>query len=403
VLHVQTAGGHSVALAELFDCEVFVRDEDDTLFLIQMVTNNVPALCSTSRALFVFSTDVLLSNGGENVSRSPERGGSYFKLPYSDKDYPDGRKFLSGKIRVNFKPLGAAEIAIAVRRPDEPYFVAALTSPASPGGTTAAFALRHALRIANLPALPSCRHPAMVAVRISDPDSLLPPNSPITPLSHDDDSCAEDDAVAPTALSVLPDSPVSGPAPDSAVPQPRLQRFVADQHLLEWATEMVEIVEIYPVHDEFDVELPRDQFYSTAPDYFAWDDRLTGGIHRRMIQRSSRRMVLQLPAPTYEWLGCTAAQLLAELEQQLSMLVQGLVKARSDAVDGDGAAVSATETDDADDSSAADTAVAATVPPTPPCLSLIDATAAGAAGALAPAEEVPSLLDFLALHELQDY
>jgi hypothetical protein len=114
-------------------------------------------------------------------------------------------------------------------------------------------------------------------------------------------------------------------------------------------------------------------------------------------------MVLQLPAPTYEWLGCTAAQLLAELEQQLSMLVQGLVKARSDAVDGDGAAVSATETDDADDSSAADTAVAATVPPTPPCLSLIDATAAGAAGALAPAEEVPSLLDFLALHELQDY
>jgi hypothetical protein len=35
---------------------------------------------------------------------------------------------------------------------------------------------------------------------------------------------------------------------------------------------------------------------------------------------------------------CTAAQLLQEIEQHLSLLVQGLVKARSDAVDGDGAA-----------------------------------------------------------------
>jgi hypothetical protein len=360
VLHVQTAGGDSVALAEHFDCETFVRDEDDTLYLIQMVTNNVPALCSTSRALFVLSTDLLLSNGGENVNRIDEKGGSYFKVPYSDADYPDGRKFMSGKIRVNFKPLGAAEIPIAVRRPGESYFVAVLTSPTSPGGTTAAVALRHALRIADLSALQSCPPPALVAVRISDPD--LPPNSPITPLSHDGDSCAEDDAnspitplshddgscaeddaVAPTALSVLPDGPVSGPAPDSAVPQPRLQRFVADQHLLNWATEMVEIVEIYPLQDEFDVELPRDQFYSATPDYFAWDDRLTGGVHRRMIQRSSRQMALRLPAPTYAWLGCTAAQLLAELEQQLSMLVQGPVKARSDAVDGDGAAVTATE------------------------------------------------------------
>ncbi len=34
----------------------------------------------------------------------------------------------------------------------------------------------------------------------------------------------------------------------------------------------------------------------------------------------------------------TAAQLLQEIDQRLSLLVQGLVKARSDAVDGDGAA-----------------------------------------------------------------
>ena len=423
VLHVQTAGGDSVALAEHFDCEMFVRDEDDTLFLIQMVTNNVPALCNTSRALFVLSTDILLYNGGENVNRSREKGGSYFKLQYSDPDYPDGRKFMSGKIRVNFQPLGAAEITIAVRRPDESYFVAALTSPASPGGSTAAVALRHALRIADLPTLQSHQPPALVAVRISD--SLLPPNSPITPLSHDGDSCAEDDAnspitplshddgscaedaaVAPTALSVLPDGPVSGPAPDSAVPQPRLQQFIADQHLLNWATEMVEIVEIYPLHDEFDVELPRDQFYSATPDYFAWDDRLTGGVHRRMIQRSSRQMALRLPAPTYAWLGCTAAQLLAELEQQLSMLVQGPVKARSDAVDGDGAAVTATEADDADDPSATDTAVAPAAPSVPPgsiSPPTNGAIADGVTGTSAVALTGFSLRTFFRTFELQLY
>ncbi len=55
-------------------------------------------------------------------------------------------------------------------------------------------------------------------MRISDPD--LPPDSPITPLSHDDDSCEEDDAVAPTTLSLLPDSPVSNPAPSFAIPHP---------------------------------------------------------------------------------------------------------------------------------------------------------------------------------------
>jgi hypothetical protein len=54
VLHVQTAGGHAVSLAEHFDCEVFVRDEDDTLFLIQMVTNNVPALHFESRIIRLF-------------------------------------------------------------------------------------------------------------------------------------------------------------------------------------------------------------------------------------------------------------------------------------------------------------------------------------------------------------
>ena len=236
-------------------------------------------------------------------------------------------------------------------------------------------------------------------MRISDLD--LPPDSPITPLSHDDDSCEEDDAVAPTTLSLLPDSPVSNPASGFAIPHPRLQQFVADQRLLEWATEIVEIVNIYPVHDELDVELPRDQFYTVTPDYFAWDDQLTGGIYRRMLQRSARQMALQLSARTYAWLGCTAAQLLAELEQQLSMLVQGLVKARSDAVDGDGATVSATEANDADDPSAADPAVTAIVPPC--VLSLIDAPAAGAAGTLAPVAEVPSLLDFLTLHELQGF
>ena len=41
----------------------------------------------------------------------------------------------------------------------------------------------------------------------------------------------------------------------------------------------------------------------------------------------------------YQWMGCIAAQALAEIERKLSLLVQGLVKleARSDAVDGDGA------------------------------------------------------------------
>ena len=99
---------------------------------------------------------------------------------------------------------------------------------------------------------------------------------------------------------------------------------------------MVEIVSIYPIFDEFDVELGPDELYNVT-DYFEWDDQKSGGVYRRMIQRFSRRLVNQQPALTYEWIGCTAAQVLTEIEQQLSMLVQGLVKARSDAVDGDGA------------------------------------------------------------------
>ena len=74
-----------------------------------------------------------------------------------------------------------------------------------------------------------------------------------------------------------------------------------------------------------------------APDYFEWDYQKSGGVSRRVIRRITRPLVNQQPALTYEWIGCTAAQVLTEIEQQLSMLVQGLVKARSDAVDGDGA------------------------------------------------------------------
>ena len=96
-------------------------------------------------------------------------------------------------------------------------------------------------------------------------------------------------------------------------------------------------MDTYPLHDDLDVELSPDSFYSISPDYFGWDDRQSGGIYRRMIQRYSRQLVNGPPALPYEWLGCGAAQVLAEVERHLSMLVQGLVKARSDAVDGDGA------------------------------------------------------------------
>ena len=117
----------------------------------------------------------------------------------------------------------------------------------------------------------------------------------------------------------------------------------------------MEAVHIYHDVDEFDVELEPDQFYSVSPPYFAWDERMSGGAYRRMIQRFSRRLVSQLPPPLYAWLGCTAAQVLAEIEQQLSLLVQGLVKDRSDAVHSDGAApASAVADGDADGDAPAD-------------------------------------------------
>jgi hypothetical protein len=121
----------------------------------------------------------------------------------------------------------------------------------------------------------------------------------------------------------------------------RLLWFVADLNLQPRAARLVDIVNSYPLHDDLDEELPPDLFYTVTPGYFVWNDRRSGvifeDIFRRMIQRYSRRLVHGPPALPYAWLGCGAAQVLAEVEQQLSMLVQGLVKARSDAVDGDGA------------------------------------------------------------------
>ena len=320
---VQTAGGSAVSLDEVFDCRMWVRAEDDTLILVKMETNNVPGLYTQHRALFVMSTAVLVDgNDGEMVSRPLARGGSYCKFQLKDPDFPDGRTFLSDKVALDFSELGAAQIQLAEPRPDEPYFVAVLRPLATPGDGPAALAVRAALRVANQPPpTPPPPHPAMVAVRIRSSDSL-PPFPPAPPLSHGDGSREEDAAAAP-------DVRVPEPAPTL-----RVQQFVAGQHLLYRAQEIVEIVDIYPAHDPLDEELPGDQFYSVPPAYFDWDD---SGVFRRMIQRSSRRWVNQLPTRTYEWLACTPAQLLAELEQQLSLLVQGLAKARSDAVDGDGA------------------------------------------------------------------
>jgi hypothetical protein len=112
----------------------------------------------------------------------------------------------------------------------------------------------------------------------------------------------------------------------------RLLWFVANLNLQPRAARLVDIVNTYPLHDDLDEELPPDLFYTVTPGYFE-------DIFRRMIQRYSRQLVHGPPALPYAWLGCGAAQVLAEVEQQLSMLVhwQGLVKAHSDAVDGDGA------------------------------------------------------------------
>ena len=74
-----------------------------------------------------------------------------------------------------------------------------------------------------------------------------------------------------------------------------LQLFVDNQSLLRKAEYMVEIVSVYPVFDEFDVELGQDEFYNVTPDYFEWDDQKSGGVYRRMIQRFSRRLVNEQP------------------------------------------------------------------------------------------------------------
>ena len=63
-------------------------------------------------------------------------------------------------------------------------------------------------------------------------------------------------------------------------------------------------------------ELGPDEFYNVTPDYFEWDDQKSGGIYRRMIQRFSRRLANQQPAFTDEWIDCTAAQVLTEIEQR---------------------------------------------------------------------------------------
>ena len=217
---------------------MWVRAEDDTLILVKMETNNVPGLSTEHRALFVMSTAVLVDgNDGEMINRPLAKGGSYCRFQLIDPDYPDGRTFLSDKVALDYSELGAAKIALAEPRPDEPYFVAVLRPLATPGNGPAALAVRSALRVANRPLPTPPPHPAMVAVHTRSPDSL-PPLPPTAPLSHDDDSCEEDEAVR-----------VPEPAP---VPILRMQQFVAGQHLLYRAEEIVEIVDIYPAHDPLD-------------------------------------------------------------------------------------------------------------------------------------------------------
>ena len=48
----------------------------------------------------------------------------------------------------------------------------------------------------------------------------------------------------------------------------RLEQLVDMQNLLDKAVDMVEIVNIYPVFDKFDVEIDPDEFYNVTPDYF---------------------------------------------------------------------------------------------------------------------------------------
>jgi hypothetical protein len=241
------------------------------------------------------------------VSRPDFKGGSYMKVQLIDDDYTDGREFLSEKIELLYKPLGAAEIPIAVREPGEPFSVAVLKPSRAPGTGPAALAVQQALRIANQPSAATLQHTALVAMR-SEPTIVVGPRP-----HWDSDSLR----------------------------RARLLWYIAELNLSFRAARLVAIVDAYPLHDELDVELPPDRFYDVAPSYFTWGDRRSGDIYedifRRMIQRYSRELVNGPPAVPLAWLDCDAAQVLSEVEQQLSMLVQGLVKARSDAVDGDGA------------------------------------------------------------------
>ena len=292
IRHTQTAGGGTLSLGATFDSQVLVRTQCGQLISLEWQANHVPGLRTKGRALHVVSGANLFDNEGEMINRPLRKGGPHFRVMTTDPQHPAEPPFLSGRIDLDYSELGAAQFSVAIRQTGEHHHVAVLR-PSAPSGTgPAALAVLLALQTAHMPLPTDSLHLAMAAVHMPEPDP---------------------------------------------VPVLRLQQFVADQHLLHRAEEIVEIVRIYPVFDPLDAELPRDQYYDVTPDYFGWDDRTSGGVFRRMIQRSCRRWVNQLPALTYGWLGCTAAQLLAELEQQLSLLVQGLVKARSDAVDGDGA------------------------------------------------------------------
>ncbi len=292
--HTQTAGGNAVPLAEIFDCRVLVRTIFEQLIELRWLANHLPGLRTTARALHVVSgSNLVFDNNGEMVSRPLARGGPHFRVMTADEEHPDEPAFLSDRIPLDYKDLGAAEFSVATRRPGERNHLAILRpSSDSPSDGPVAVAVRAALRAA-----------------------LAPP-------------------VGVPAAEV----PVAVPEPDA---RSRLLWFVADLNLQPRVARLVDIVDTYPLDDELDVELPPDLFYSVTPSYFEWDDRQSGivfeDIYRRMIQRYSRQLVHGPPALPYAWLGCDAAQVLAAVEQQLSMLVQGLVKARTDAVDGDGA------------------------------------------------------------------
>ena len=299
IQHTQTAGGGTVTLDAQYSSQLLVREASGQLVLMQWPAHNVPGLGTKTRNLHILSTDnIVIANQGEMVSKPPCKGGSYLRVMATDPQHPDEAAFLTDRIPLTYTWLGAAELTVAVRRPGEHHLLAVLRPSRSPAERAAAPAVRSALQDEYVQPPVASLHIAMAAVR----------------------------------------EPNSEPTADSLVARRRLQQLAASQHLLSRAEEMVEIVHIYPAFDEFDVELGPDQFYDASPRYFEWDDRMSGGVYRRMIQRFSRRLVERLPPPVYAWVGCTAAQVLAEIEQQLSLLVQGLVKGRSDAVDGDGAA-----------------------------------------------------------------